>query len=157
MAIEYASAFLRGMSSQAFDLMGKPCLGASYTGKTGDKHALDYGARCCICGKPAVNAHHCPPKGMGGGNAFELLTPRGSFTLRAPLFAVCGSGNVSGCHELFHSGRAFVRWEWDSDYYAKAWMEGRMRPEYYRNNPVLFAYGRYVLSFGGGEMEVRPC
>ena len=69
--------------------MGKPHIGAYYFGD-GDRHRLHFDARCLICGRPATDAHHIVPKGMGGGNrVYVLETPMGMFPLRSPLFALC--------------------------------------------------------------------
>lgn len=152
--LSYDAAMLRGRSAEAFSMLGKPCVGARYTGH-GDAHILEPDARCAVCGRLAANAHHHPPKGMGGGS-FELPTPRGAVILRPPLIAVCGFGNASGCHGLLHSGAALIRWEWDSDALERDWLEGRMRRELYGNDPLLFAMGRYVVEYGGEWKEVRP-
>ncbi len=154
MFLTYDAATLRGRTAEAFSMLGKPCVGARYVG-SGDSHILDPDARCLVCGRLAANAHHEPPKGMGGGS-FTLETPRGFFALRPPLLAVCGLGNATGCHGGLHSGRIRARWEWDSEILERDWLEGRMRPELYGNDPLLFSMGRYVLEAGGMEMEVRP-
>lgn len=144
---------LRGRSAEAFALLGKPCVGARYTGR-GDARRLEDGARCVLCGRPATNAHHHPPKGMGGGT-FPLSTPRGEFRLRPPLFAVCGSGNASGCHRLLHSGRARIRWEWDADGSREAWLSGELPAAMRPNDERLFAFGRYEIESPYGRKEVR--
>lgn len=144
---------LRGRTAEAFGLLGKPCLGARYEGR-GDRHALLDGARCVLCGRRAANAHHCPPKGMGGGT-FRLATPRGEFALRPPLFAVCGSGNASGCHGLFHAGRAKARWVWDDPAFEAAWLDGSLLEGRGPNSPGLYAFGRYEIESPYGRKEAR--
>lgn len=155
MPVTYTAAMLKGRTARAFSMLGKPCVGAEYAGN-GDAHRLEGGARCCICGRPAANAHHEPPKGMGGG-AFRLDTPNGPRILRPPLLAVCGGGNACGCHAMLHKGIAKVRWEWDSELFEREWLEGRLDEELYRNDERLFTMGRYIVEVGGGEKEVRPC
>lgn len=155
MPVTYTAAMLKGRTVRAFSMLGKPCVGAEYAGN-GDAHRLEAGARCFICGRPAANAHHEPPKGMGGG-AFRLDTPNGPRILRPPLLAVCGSGNACGCHAMLHKGIAKVRWEWDSELFEREWLEGRLDEELYENDERLFAMGRYMVEVGGGEKEVRPC
>ena len=154
MPMTYTAAQLKGRTVRAFSMLGKPCVGAAYTGK-GDAHRLEVGAACCICGRPAANAHHEPPKGMGGG-LFRMDTPKGQIALRPPLLAVCGFGNTLGCHGQLHAHCVKVRWEWDKEIYERHWLEGRFRPEWYRNDPILFAMGRYVIDLDGCEKEVRP-
>lgn len=53
---------------------------------------------CVVCHmRRATNLHHVVPRSHGGSEG--------------PVFAVCGSGNASGCHGLFHSGRLHARWD----------------------------------------------
>lgn len=144
---------LKGRTAEAFALLGKPCVGAGYLGR-GDAHSLEDGARCALCGRPATNAHHHPPKGMGGG-AFRLATPRGEFRLRPPLFAVCGGGNASGCHRLLHEGGARIRWEWDAPGFGAMWLDGALLEECGPNGERLFAFGRYEIEAPWGRKEVR--
>lgn len=133
MPVTYTAAMLKGRTVRAFSMLGKPCVGAEYAGN-GDAHRLADGARCCICGRPAANAHHEPP-----------------------LLAVCGVGNACGCHAMLHKGIAKVRWEWDSELFEREWLEGRLDEELYENDERLFAMGRYIVEVGGGEKEVRTC
>lgn len=56
-----------------------------------DKPSLIQG-RCCLCGDPAQNKHHAPPKSRIPKRMHK----------RIPLLAVCGIGNTSGCHRLLH-------------------------------------------------------
>lgn len=135
---------LRGRSVRAFDLLGKPCIGAEYVGR-GDAHRLLQGAQCAACGRIADNCHHEPPKGMGGGGFKLMHRTEGIITLRSPLVAVCGNGNADGCHARLHSRDVTLQWVWDSDVLAREWAEGRLNPELYRNNPDLYDYGCYKL------------
>lgn len=144
---------LKGRTAEAFALLGKPCVGARYLG-SGDRHELLDGAACVVCGRPATEAHHCPPKGMGGGR-FRLSTPKGDFTLRAPLLAVCGCGNATGCHGLFHAGMARASWEWDSPEFERLWLDGTLLEGREPNEVGLFAFGRYVIDSPYGRKEVR--
>lgn len=155
MPVTYTAAMLKGRTVRAFSMLGKPCVGARYLGP-GDAHVLDPDAKCVVCGRLACNAHHEPPKGIGGG-AFRLDTPNGPRILRPPLLAVCGSGNACGCHAMLHKGIAKVRWEWDSEFFEREWLEGRLAEGLYRNDERLFAMGRYVIEIGGGTKEARPC
>lgn len=91
---------------------------------------------------------------MGGGT-FRLQTPRGEFALRPPLFAVCGSGNASGCHGLFHAGRAKARWVWDDPAFEAAWLGGSLLAGHEPNSPGLFAFGRYEIESPYGRKEAR--
>ena len=135
-----------------FDLLGKPCVGARYTGG-GDAHELLEGALCPVCHRYASQCHHWPAKGMGG-STFTLETPNGFFRLRSPLFAVCGFGNAGGCHGLWHRGRVRAEWVWDSDFHARAWAYGEFPAELYRNDPRLFRYGHYRLdNFDGKQLH----
>lgn len=146
---------LKGRSIHDFDLLGKPCVGASYAARG---HSLDDGAECLVCGKPATQCHHWPVKGIGGAS-FTLDTPRGSFGLRSPLFAVCGLGNAGGCHGKWHSGAVRCRWEWDGPSAARMWSRGEFPEGFYANSPELFGYGRYVLEiereWGVEVLEIR--
>ena len=58
-----------------------------------DKNGL-----CAICHmRPASNRHHIVPRSHGGTDG--------------PTIAVCGNGNVSGCHGLLHAGRIYLRYK----------------------------------------------
>ncbi len=136
--------------------MGLPCVGARYLRPTGDAHRLEPWAACVACGRPAENAHHVVPKGAGGGSASvaERLADGTVVELRSPLLAVCGAGNACGCHGLLHSGTIAARWEWLMPEDGEAWLEGRMEPWAYRNDPRMLVLGRWVLEMDGEEMAV---
>ena len=51
---------------------------------------------CPFCGKPATNRHHIVPRSQGGKNGATVT--------------VCGMGNASGCHGLFHSRMLHLRY-----------------------------------------------
>ena len=54
---------------------------------------------CAICGQQlATNRHHIVPKGIGGRRE------------EGPTVCVCGNGNVSGCHKLFHDNKVYMRY-----------------------------------------------
>lgn len=69
------------MSTYNDYLMGKP----SVEGDT-----------CPFCGRKATNRHHIVRRSQGGTDG--------------PTVPVCGSGNLNGCHGLFHSERLHMRW-----------------------------------------------
>lgn len=121
--------------------MGKPHIGAYYFGQ-GDGHRLSFEAPCLICGRPATDAHHIVPKGMGGGNrVYVLETPVGMFPLRSPLFALCRDH-----HMAFHDGRSSVVWEWDTDEDREAWESGYLLSHgYFPHDPRLFLHGCYMV------------
>lgn len=63
---------------------------------------------CVVCGRPAANRHHHPPKGIGG------IGRKGT---EPPVVSLCGSGNVSGCHGAVHRHDIELRndkgrWSW---------------------------------------------
>lgn len=63
---------------------------------------------CVICGRPATNKHHHPPKGLGG---------IGKKGIEPPVISLCGGGNVCGCHGEVHKHNLEVRcinhvWQW---------------------------------------------
>ena len=78
---------LRGWPKERAELYGKPHLGARYTGKRSYEPTQP---RCCVCGRRATNCHHVAHRGWG--LEFELAAPGGTWSLRSPLFALCGSG-----------------------------------------------------------------
>ena len=51
---------------------------------------------CPFCGRPATNRHHIVARSQGGTDG--------------PTVTVCGMGNASGCHGLFHSHRLHLRY-----------------------------------------------
>lgn len=56
---------------------------------------------CVVCGRPATNRHHEPPKGIGG------VGRKGK---EPPVLSLCGHGNVDGCHGMRHRGDLQFRW-----------------------------------------------
>ncbi|MBQ9621224.1 MAG: hypothetical protein IJR41_04735 [Atopobiaceae bacterium] len=139
------------------DLYGKPHIGdAFYPDRRTKLGHLEPGAMCALCGRPASNAHHIVPKGMGGGSA-TLYLPYDShgIILRSPLMAVCGMGNASGCHKALHDGRIKVRWVWDEERFAEWWWKGHFFENHEPHDPMLFCFGHYVIERDGGEVEFR--
>ena len=51
---------------------------------------------CPFCGRKATNRHHIVPRGQGGGDGATVT--------------VCGMGNASGCHRLFHDHKLHMRY-----------------------------------------------
>ena len=146
-----------GLSVERARLYGMPHINAYYPNSKTTKGKLDYEAVCAVCGKPASNAHHAVPLGFGGGNAWKT-TNHGSNRLRTALIAVCGMGNTSGCHGMFHSGDASIRWEWDDPSFERMWEEGKllfdgkpMKP----HSQQLYNYGCYRITTPKGEVVYR--
>lgn len=109
---------LRGLSYAKAKLCGMPHLGASYAGGGIERTRLGDGALCALCGRPATNAHHEPPRSNG---AFLLPTKWGMFVLKPALIALCGSG-TTGCHGARHDRRVAFEWRWaDADAEALWW------------------------------------
>lgn len=131
---------LRGLSMEKAEMYGKPHIMCHYGGTGVNTYRLDDGARCVCCGRPAENAHHCPPKGTS-----PTFTLHGH-VLRPSLFAVCGSG-TTGCHGGFHSLNRFtVRWEWDGETEQEMWWRGELLEEYGPHSPMLYNYGEWVFT-----------
>lgn len=147
---------LQGHSLERAALYGMPHIGARYVGE-GDRTKIDEGALCPFCGKPAENAHHAAPKGLGGGGRVRVMrTEWGWFPLRSALVAVCGRGNASGCHGGLHSGLLCVRWEWDAPEDGELWESGWLLSHGVEpHSPALYGRGRWVLSDGRSETEIR--
>lgn len=133
---------LRGLSVERAELYGKPHVGARYLGRSVTRCELTTDA-CCVCGGRATNAHHVAHRGWG--DIFELVTPNGTWSLRSPLFALCGSG-TTGCHDGFHGG-AWLRawWEWDDPLYEDAWWDGLMLARFEPHDKALYRYGRWAI------------
>lgn len=133
---------LRGLSLDVAELYGKPGFGACYTGRSVSSNRLEEGAVCAVCGKPATNAHHAPPRSKG---LFELETPNGSWLLRPSLLAVCGSG-TTGCHGGFHGGaRFFPRWVWDTQADMDDWWSGEMLTRLEPHSLGIYAHGHWEV------------
>ena len=137
-----------GLSREKAALYGLPHIGAHYAQK-GAKWKRD-GARkyertqewCFVCGRPARNCHHVVP--VSNGQVFELDAKSGSWPLRSPLFALCGSG-TTGCHVMFHSGRPKARWAWDEPEFEDAWWSGELLASYAPHHPALYCYGQWEI------------
>lgn len=143
---------LRGFSLPHAELYGKPHLGAHYKSFDAKSHALDDGARCAICGRPATNVHHLGQ--LKWGRCFSLRTPWGTHTLLPSLMAVCGSG-TTGCHGAIHEGRIRVSWIWSDDLAAQGWWEGELLRAFDAHSSVLYDYGYYLIEHGDKSWEVR--
>ncbi len=140
---------LNGLSYEKASLYGLPHIGARYT-RDGAKWAKN-GARnyektqtfCFICGCAATNCHHVVP--LSYGQVFELKTPRGTYPLRSPLFALCGSG-TTGCHNGFHGGARYkAKWVWDDPEYEQMWWSGELLSQYPPHHPSLYHYGCWQI------------
>ena len=69
---------------------------------------------CIVCGKPATNKHHEPPKALGGIGRKGLEPPR---------ISLCGSG-TTGCHGKRHAGEIKFRYvgrAWEYNYRRRGW------------------------------------
>ena len=145
---------LRGLPLAVAELYGKPHIGARYRSGSIRSHAMEPGARCAVCRRPATNVHHAPPVSKG---PFRLVTPAGSWELRPALVALCGSG-TTGCHDGFHGGGRFeIRWVWDSDDAARAWWDGSLLAELEPHDPAIYGLGRWEIRdrLTGGALGYR--
>ena len=141
---------LRGWARERAELYGKPHLGARYTGKR--RYEL-LQSRCCVCGRPAQSCHHVAHRSWG--LEFELVTPNGTWELRSPLFALCGSG-TTGCHNGFHGGAALkAEWRWHSEVYEKAWWTGELLQAHRQHDPALYDYGCWAITDRDGNEFFR--
>lgn len=141
-------SLLRGLSVREASCFGMPNLGAHYEGRSVRSNRLDDDARCAVCGRPATNAHHVPPVGMGARNAkFELH----GHVLRPALIALCGSG-TTGCHGEVHSGRILVEWEWCAEEYEVAWWQGLLLEMFGPASPRLYEFGRWTFEWRDAEI-----
>lgn len=135
-------ARLRGLPAGVAELYGKPHVGARYTGAGKRDYERSQGW-CCICGRPAQSCHHVVPRGKG--EVFELVAPNGTWGLRSPLFALCGSG-TTGCHDGFHGGARYVaRWVWDAAEFERQWWDGELLGRHPPHDPALYLYGRWEI------------
>ncbi|WP_304598274.1 hypothetical protein [Adlercreutzia caecimuris] len=149
------SALLRGLSLERAECYGKPHIGAFYAGAGVRSNRLEQGAWCAVCGRPATNAHHCPPVGTCG--FLTLPTAAGDIRLRPALFALCGSG-TTGCHNGFHGGSRYrARWAWNSDALARDWWEGRILMWAQPHDRQLYALGHWEIEdrLSGRKIEIR--
>lgn len=130
---------LGGLSYEKAALFGMPHVGAAYH-KGGYKLTQSY---CCICGAPASNCHHVVPRSVR--NSFDLITDSDTFSLRSPLFALCGSG-TTGCHNGFHGGAWLkARWVWDSQASQNAWWNGLFLRLHKAHSPFLYCFGHWEI------------
>ena len=125
------------VSRQRAALYGMPHIGCEYVGSR-YRMTQDY---CAVCGMRATNCHHIVPRGLG--ETIRLETPKGTWEMRSPLIALCGTG-TTGCHGRFHAGLLKARWVWDGDY-EDAWWDGSLLAEIEPHDPLLYAYGRWEI------------
>lgn len=138
--MNYSMQQLRGLSIEKAELFGKPHIGATYTG-TNSYRLMTH--NCFMCMKLATNCHHVAPLSLG--KVFQLQTSKGTWFLRSPLFALCGSG-TTGCHNDFHGGARYVaRWVWDDPIYEQEWWNGEMLSRHYPHDKALYLYGRWEI------------
>lgn len=131
----------RGLSLDRAECYGKPHVGAYYASSNVNSNRLHHGAMCAVCGKPATNSHHHPPKGTA--STFKLEYPDGSYqVLRPSLLAVCGSG-TTGCHGLIHQRKVRIRWEWDDLAYQEQYWQGLIGSK--PHDPILYRFGHWVI------------
>lgn len=143
---------LRGVPKDRAELYGKPHVGARYVGNRYELTA----ERCVICGRQATNCHHIAPRRCGD---FALVTPRGTWRLRSPLIALCGSG-TTGCHDGFHGGARYrPEWVWDEPEFEEAWWDGTLLCEHDPHDPALYAYGHWAITNTktGRTIEITEC
>lgn len=145
---------LRGLPLDVAELYGKPHVSARYRSGSIRSHAMEPGARCAVCRRPATNVHHAPPVSKG---TFRLVTPAGSWELKPALLALCGSG-TTGCHDGFHGGGRYrLAWEWGSDDDARAWWDGSILNSLEPHDPAIYGHGRWKIldRLTGGTYEHR--
>lgn len=140
---------LRGWPKERAELYGKPHLGARYTGKRSYEPTQP---RCCVCGRRATNCHHVAHRGWG--LEFELAAPGGTWSLRSPLFALCGSG-TTGCHGRFHGAGLKAEWRWRHPVYEEAWWTGQLLEVYEPHDPGLYEYGYWAIVDRDGNEIIR--
>lgn len=150
---------LRGLSVDKAEKYGKPHWMASYNSKNPtassvDRYSMHEDAICAICGKPATNVHHVPPKGVG--RLFVLDTPKDSYRLRPSLFALCGSG-TTGCHGKFHDGTYKIEWKWDLEGLGNGWWDGSILSLIDAHSSQLYDVGCWIVTDRNGSLikEIR--
>lgn len=149
---------LHGTSARIAELMGKPHIGAHYEREDYRSHALDEGARCVVCGRAAVDAHHVVPRGQASG--FTVNTPLGRFVVLSPLIALCRR-----CHDGMPSGYKLDRpryelcWVWKSEQYEQEWWSGHTLAHICRpHDGFLWQEGHYLLTDKvTGQERVLTC
>lgn len=145
---------LQGLPLQRAECYGKPHIGARYKHKDLRDHASYERTtnECPICGQPATNTHHLSPRSTS-----KIFTLQGH-TLRSALIALCGFGNVSGCHGKFHKHHLEAYWNWYGYEYAESWWEGEMLREIEPHSPELYEYGYWQITdvlHGGTIIEIK--
>lgn len=144
------AGILRGYPKERAELYGKPHLGARYTHGKAYEPLVPY---CCVCGRRAGSVHHVAHRSLGG--TFRLVTPRGTWDLRSPLFCLCGSG-TTGCHGKFHGGaRLRAEWAWRSTAYEEMWWSGELLQAYGPHSPGLYEYGYWLVTDRDGHEMIR--
>ena len=132
---------LQGLSLEIAECYGKPHIGAYYRNYSINSHTAEDGAMC-ICGKPATNVHHHPPKSRG--HYLSMIVGTDRIKLRPALIALCGSG-TQGCHGEVHQKKIRITWEWNDKESAEAWWKGELLKEFEPHSPELFNYGRWKM------------
>lgn len=153
--VDVPMGLLRGRPVSEAMKFGMPHVGCHYAGSGVNTHRLDDGAMCLVCGRPATNAHHEPPKSKCP--TFLLSTPNGSHVLRPALFALCGSG-TTGCHNGFHGGARYkAEWLWDDDEFERMWWGGELLERFGPHSPELYDFGRWSIldKRSGSAFEYR--
>lgn len=124
------------------DTHGMPHHMAHYTGAGVNQCALDDGAWCACCGKRATEAHHEPPKGLGGGNSYRSL---GGERIRPALIALCPE-----CHAKRHSGMLRIEWEFDDQPSLDEWESGwPLAHGFIPHDTMLYECGRWEFYENG--------
>ena len=117
---------------------GMPHFMAEYTADDTDKYRRAEGAICVVCGRPATDVHHVPPKSTARSVVME--TPAGKFVLKPALMAMCRE-----CHEAYHRGLVRVRWEWDEGQ-RELWESGWLLAHRgFAHGGWLYGHGRWVF------------
>lgn len=144
---------LCGVPFEVASKFGMPHLGAHYFGDSVNRYRKDEGAVCAVCGKPAENVHHEPPKGAGGKyRQFTMWSKWGRFILKPALIAMCGSG-TTGCHGDRHGGRVSITWEWFDEADAERWWTGELLSHgYVPHDPKLYDLGQWRIEAGGRSL-----
>lgn len=133
--------------------VGMPCLGAGYLDPYSDRHRLLDGATCPVCGKPATDSHHQPPKGMGGGSSRETVPGPDvdGHLVRPGLVALCHV-----CHMRLHQrNEVSVKWRWDSPQLQWLYEDGDLAPEFYDEPDRLWALGCWEFHTTDKAFTVR--
>ena len=141
---------------------GMPNIGARYTRDDVRAYELldDY-VPCAVCGRPATNVHHEPPRSSSSAGrkrpgSLLLRTEMGQFVLKPSLIALCGSG-TTGCHGKRHCGLLRIRWEFYEESDAEKWLSGwyLSRPDWSPHSERLYEIGRWIFEEYGETREYR--